>query len=60
MPTVAELKDQAREAGIEGFSTMKKAELIAALEAPSGDYSWTTEAERQDARKRYKEAKANG
>lgn len=31
--TVEDLKDMARERGIEGFSTMKKAELIAALEA---------------------------
>lgn len=31
--SVEELKAMARERGIEGFSTMKKAELIAALEA---------------------------
>lgn len=29
--TVVELKDKARDAGIEGFSTMNKADLIAAL-----------------------------
>ena len=32
-PTVAELKDQARDLEISGFSTMNKAELIAAVAA---------------------------
>lgn len=52
MPTVKELKEQAKDAGIGGYSTMKKADLIAALK-PASDYAWTTEAERQEARARY-------